>query len=42
MMDIAPWIIVAGVILIDVKVWAIVLEQRRHNRLLDKLLANGP
>lgn len=38
-MEIAIWIILAGVALIDGKIWAILLEQRRHSKAVEQILA---
>jgi hypothetical protein len=36
----AEWIILAGLVLIDLKMWALVVEQRRHNRVMEQLLGS--
>ncbi|MBC8872534.1 MAG: hypothetical protein H8E44_24130 [Planctomycetes bacterium] len=38
-MEIMVLIILIGVVLIDGKLWKVVLEQRRHNRRVEQLLA---
>lgn len=37
-MEIMLFIILLGVVLIDGKLWKMVLEQRRHNRVVEQLL----
>jgi hypothetical protein len=38
-MEIMVFIILLGVVLIDGKLWKVVLEQRRHNKAVESLLA---
>jgi uncharacterized membrane protein YedE/YeeE len=38
-MEVMVFIILLGIVLIDAKLWKVVLEQRRHNKTIEQLLA---